>query len=208
MLTTLNRIICSLVLLFATASAIAVTNEDLENDLKKLGIPLGATVWTDERLKKSELRNGWDGSYLQSLRTFTKIKVLGANVLEKPKCQFSCHVVVLQVELEDGRSFDLDFGYADYWRGGENGTFALALNVKEPKKTYPSWGKRVLEAIAAGEVFVGMKDYQVVMSWGFPSHKRTTHTRTLKHEQWVYGDPLNGASYIYLKDGKVSAIQQ
>ena len=201
MTTKLNKIVFTLALLFGTASALAVTDEELESDLRNLGIPPGTTAWTNQRLKIGQFR---------TLRTFTMVKVLGANLREKPNCRLRgfCHSIAVQAELANGEVVDLDFGPAEIWYGGKMGTFGLALKSSNPTKTYAKWGKRIVDAIAAGEVFVGMTASQAQMSWGVPSDKRTTQTRSGNHEQWIYGDPLDRASYLYLDNDRVTAIQQ
>jgi hypothetical protein len=42
---------------------------------------------------------------------------------------------------------------------------------------------------------------------GTPNDLNSTTTAFGNRQQWVYGDALEGASHVYLDDGKVTAYQ-
>ena len=59
-----------------------------------------------------------------------------------------------------------------------------------------------MEAINERSVFIGMRELAVRCSWGSPNRINRTTTAYGRSEQWVYY-----RSYVYLKNGKVDAIQ-
>lgn len=183
------------------ASAVAVTTDEVEAELIASGMPAGTTLWTDQRLKVDKFRK---------LNSFTKITVKGGRVQKQENCQrkFLCDSIIVDAELDSGETVVLDLGPSEAWRVGEYGTLKLAFNKNPPSKTYAKWGKRAIDAVANAQVYVGMTASQARMSWGPPSDTRTTQTKSVKHEQWIYGDPLNRASYLYLDNEKVTAVQQ
>lgn len=63
--------------------------------------------------------------------------------------------------------------------------------------------QRVDDAIANGQVFIGMTAAEVRQSWGDPTAINRTHTANLTSDQWVFGS----GAYAYLTDGIVTAIQ-
>ena len=64
--------------------------------------------------------------------------------------------------------------------------------------------KRVFD----GKISVGMSAVQVMWSWGVPNKKNTTTTSVGTHEQWIYGNPLSHAQYVYLENGVLTTIQE
>jgi hypothetical protein len=71
----------------------------------------------------------------------------------------------------------------------------------DPRSKY-QWPTNVWTAIEHDKVFVGMTTDQAKMSWGQPKEINRTTTARGAEEQWVFGD-----SYLYVSDGKVTAIQ-
>lgn len=63
--------------------------------------------------------------------------------------------------------------------------------------------QRVDDAIANGQVFIGMTAAEVQQSWGNPTAINRTRTANSTSDQWVYGS----GAYAYLTDGVVTAIQ-
>jgi hypothetical protein len=63
--------------------------------------------------------------------------------------------------------------------------------------------QRVEEAIANGQIFIGMTAAEVRQSWGNPTSINRTHTANSTSDQWVYGS----GAYAYLADGVVTAVQ-
>ena len=59
---------------------------------------------------------------------------------------------------------------------------------------------QIKEAVAKGELVIGMNETEVIASKGFPRRiNRTTRTWSI-HEQWVYG-PYFKREFLYLEDG-------
>lgn len=63
------------------------------------------------------------------------------------------------------------------------------------------WGKDDCEKIAEMKIWIGMSETQLNLAWGNPNDKNNTTNQFGASSQWVYGDPIYGASYVYL-DGK------
>lgn len=64
-----------------------------------------------------------------------------------------------------------------------------------------------LEKISDAKVSVGMNRHELLMSWGVPDDVNSTHTSTGSSDQYVYGNPIYGASYVYLDNDVITAIQ-
>lgn len=64
-----------------------------------------------------------------------------------------------------------------------------------------------LESIVDSKVSVGMNRHELLMSWGSPSDIKSTHTALGESAQWVYGNPIYGANYVYLDNDIVTAVQ-
>jgi hypothetical protein len=130
----------------------------------------------------------------------------------------------VQVTFEDGKTAYLkeDKEFADnprdhnlLWPVATLKTFRddvmeliLPMSRSDLETTLNEQRKKEAAAVAAfkarGGVSIGMTAAQVRKSvWGEPlSINRTTGTYGV-HEQWVYG----GGNYVYLKNGRVTAIQ-
>lgn len=65
-----------------------------------------------------------------------------------------------------------------------------------------------LKGVVDSKVWVGQDYRLLIYSWGTPNDLNSTTTLLGTHMQWVYGDPLNGANYVYLDNGTVSSYQQ
>lgn len=199
--TTLGKIALTLALIFVSASAAAVTSDEVEAELQALQMTPGTTVWTDQRLKIGKFRK---------LNSFAKITLRSGRIQEKVYCKQAsiCDAIHIHAELDSGEAVVLELGPAGVWRTGQYGTLDLAFSRTDPHKKYSKWGKRAIDAVANAQVYIGMTSAQAKMSWGHPTDIRTTQTKSVKHEQWIYGDPLDRASYLYLDNGKISAVQQ
>ncbi len=66
---------------------------------------------------------------------------------------------------------------------------------------------RVLQAIAAKQVFVGMTQDQAIQSWGKPDKVNSTVTNGGLSEQWVYDLGNFKAQYVYVSNGLVTSVQ-
>lgn len=68
---------------------------------------------------------------------------------------------------------------------------------------------REWQAADARKVFVGMSRTAALCAWGKPERMNGTTTAAGRSEQWVYtcGAYGRGCSYLYVRNGVVSAIQ-
>lgn len=62
-------------------------------------------------------------------------------------------------------------------------------------------------AIARGRVAVGMTAEEARGSWGSPTKINTSIGSYGKHEQWIYDRGNFVSQYVYIENGKVTAIQ-
>jgi len=76
-----------------------------------------------------------------------------------------------------------------------------AFFTKEPIN--PKWGKKVKDAIAKKEFFLGMTKDQVAVSLGPWEKVNTTVTRKVRHEQVIYENGL----YLYFDNGVLTSYQ-
>lgn len=65
------------------------------------------------------------------------------------------------------------------------------------------WTNRDVDAVLAGNIYVGMSSEMVRESWGMPRRVNRTTTSNSQREQWVY----EGSNYVYIENGRVIAIQ-
>lgn len=114
--------------------------------------------------------------------------------------------VRLVLTTADGKT-----GFVDVQLSGTNvpkllrndeSSFDRMFFVQDPHEIY-SWPDAVWEAIATGQVFIGMSAEQARLSWGRPKGVHTTMVEGQKSEQWVY----HSGRYVYVTGGKVSGIQ-
>lgn len=64
-----------------------------------------------------------------------------------------------------------------------------------------------LERISNAKISVGMNRHELLMSWGVPNDVNSTLTAAGSNDQYVYGNPIYGASYVYLDNDIITAIQ-
>lgn len=64
-----------------------------------------------------------------------------------------------------------------------------------------------LESVSNAKISIGMNRHELIMSWGLPSDINSTHTASGESAQWVYGNPIYGANYVYLDNDVITAIQ-
>ena len=68
--------------------------------------------------------------------------------------------------------------------------------------------KTALQNVANGKISVGMTSTEVFYSWGTPNNLSSSTTTAFgSSAQWVYGDPLSHANYVYIDNGVVTAFQ-
>lgn len=66
-----------------------------------------------------------------------------------------------------------------------------------------------IASIAEGrKIGVGLRNVEVIYSLGYPDNINTTTNAGGTHEQWVYGNPIYGANYVYLDNSIVTSYQQ
>ncbi|WP_243374601.1 hypothetical protein [Geotalea sp. SG265] len=110
---------------------------------------------------------------------------------------------------------DIDIGYTDWmiftFSSEKYGTFTENLNIfsvldkfylKLPNKL-KKLGKKSLNAIANGKIFIGMTKDEAVASWGKPQDINRSAGSWGINEQWVYGD----RTYLYFKNGRLTSWQ-
>jgi hypothetical protein len=68
------------------------------------------------------------------------------------------------------------------------------------------YGERDGNRIYNSEVWVGMTEEMLIDSWGRPNNKNVTETVFGKSEQWVYRRGSFNSDYVYVENGKVTAI--
>ncbi len=63
------------------------------------------------------------------------------------------------------------------------------------------------ESIERGQVALGMREAEVLASWGQPSTVNTSVYESGTTKQWVYPRAGTGVQYVYTRDGVVTAVQ-
>lgn len=103
--------------------------------------------------------------------------------------------------------FDLQ-PVAQFFDGKGNGDDLIYNTTKEPSSSdcrkvaegcIKLWSKEECENIANKKIWIGMSELQLNLSWGNPNDKNNTTNTFGISSQWVYGDPLYGANYVYLE---------
>jgi colicin import membrane protein len=64
-----------------------------------------------------------------------------------------------------------------------------------------------LDLVADGKYAIGMHEMSLLYSVGSPRDINTTSSFGYKRSQYVYGDPLYNATYIYVENGTVTTVQ-
>lgn len=57
------------------------------------------------------------------------------------------------------------------------------------------------------QIQIGMNACAALAAWGNPSDIHETATGSGDFIQWVYGDPLYGAQYLYFENGVITSFQ-
>lgn len=68
--------------------------------------------------------------------------------------------------------------------------------------------ERIANISEGRKIGVGMTNAEVIYSMGYPNDINTTNNSSGTYEQWVYGDPIYGATYVYVDNGIVTSYQQ
>jgi len=74
-----------------------------------------------------------------------------------------------KIDVEEQRHLALDPG--------------IRKHSKEICDSHPDWGVRACDAIAQGQIYVGMTAEQVRSAWGKP---RAVNPMSIRREQWIY----------------------
>ena len=67
--------------------------------------------------------------------------------------------------------------------------------------------KQRCEEVIAEKFWIDMTSDWATMSLGNPNDINKTVTGNLTREQWVYGDPIYGATYLYFDNGVLTSYQ-
>lgn len=62
-----------------------------------------------------------------------------------------------------------------------------------------AWKKQECENMANKKIWIGMDDLALEIAWGNPNDKNNTTNTYGTSSQWVYGNPIYGANYVYLE---------
>ena len=68
--------------------------------------------------------------------------------------------------------------------------------------------ERIASLSEGRKIGVGMRGIEIIYSLGYPNDINTTTTSDNTHEQWIYGDPIYGATYVYLDNWVVTSYQE
>jgi hypothetical protein len=150
--------------------------QQLTSYLKRNGIAVGKTVWL--KGKKNEIPS------------LTKIKIKSINLLERD--DYTVKYVRFDI-IWAGKETSLTF------EGETDGSFTAFFSTKD---IIAAWGKRIVAAIRAEQVLLGMTHDQVAAAWGVPNDINRSGGRWGIHEQWVYD-----SAYLYFENGKLTSWQ-
>lgn len=81
------------------------------------------------------------------------------------------------------------------------------VKLAEYLKQHPNTDSDLKQVIMEGKVRVGITKEQVLISWGVPDDIHRTVTGFGSSEQWIYGNPLYGAKYLYFDNDKLTSWQ-
>ena len=94
--------------------------------------------------------------------------------------------------------------YNDSVRAARSNRARAAQSERSRTIRAKGWSPEITKMVLAGQVQIGMTGEMVRSSWGKPTRVNTTNTARGTREQWVYGT----GQYVYLENGRVTAIQQ
>lgn len=67
--------------------------------------------------------------------------------------------------------------------------------------------EQYIKSVSEKKVATGMTKIEVVYAWGSPNDIKRSIYSNATYEQWIFGNPLYGASYVYFDNDKVTSIQ-
>lgn len=81
-----------------------------------------------------------------------------------------------------------------------NGVYPTVENCKMIAQIcLDTWTKEECKNIADMKIWIGMSNNELILSWGLPSDRNNSTYSFGTNSQWVYGNPIYGASYVYLE---------
>lgn len=83
-----------------------------------------------------------------------------------------------------------------------NGDFCNVFAFSNPKLVHKNISSNDWNLIMASKLRIGMNKTMCRLSWGYPEKINTTTGAFGVHEQWIYGK-----SYLYIENGKLTAVQ-
>lgn len=92
---------------------------------------------------------------------------------------------------------DMEKGSGNNYITGSKLTISDCENIIE--KLSSVFSAEDVNKIAKGMIWVGMNPYHAIYSQGYPWDENQTVTGNSVRTQWVYGDPLNNATYLYFE---------
>lgn len=176
---------------FVAQAAPAQDSSICSNSRKDPACLIGKTFWVKD-------------PYRSGVGRFTKVRVENA-----APDDINPDLTQLTIKLPSGESRIVDVATDNYSSTGlKYKFFRLDENFFDfdPKEKY-KWPALVWKAIESGDVFIGMTREQVIMSWGAPLDINSTETADTYMSQYVY-DRFGDRAYVYLRNGKVTAIQE
>lgn len=105
------------------------------------------------------------------------------------------------------RSVNLTDFISMYEKNGETVTLHPANDIKPTQETcnkitdicFEWWNEKDCRNIAERKIWIGMDKHQLYLSWGLPDDTNNTTNSYGISSQFVYGDPIYNANYVYLE---------
>lgn len=122
--------------------------------------------------------------------------------------------IVLIADNSSGKTLQIpivDFDYTKYFNTHEYDKMKLAKDqerLNRKKVMIGKYGSKNGERVAAYEVWIGMTKEMLIDSKGEPTRTGiSTKTKNTYLVQYIYESSAFGTEFIYIENGKVSAIQ-
>ena len=110
--------------------------------------------------------------------------------------------------IDDQYTFKLKIASSYYTMENVDGNSIDEYYMKSnPFKKY-KFNKSTWDLIKVEKVQIGMTENQVLLSWGYPNDINSYSSSFGSSKQWIYGDVLKGATYLYFKNGKLESWQK
>lgn len=140
----------------------------------------------------------------QRIKDETEAKALTKQLIED--------YVPVYCQSHQQKSIPLPYPEGDAWKyNTENPTVGVSEQDCRNIITYlvdnVESSAPTLEKISKAEISIGMNRHELLMSWGVPNDVNTTTVSSGTSAQWIYGDPIYGANYVYLDNDVITAIQ-